>query len=297
MSTAPALLVPGLLDGLVDDAAVFPPGLAPMADAVPRHLQHTGAPYAGLVGPFLVPAGAVEPFAAAVRALPPAATLRAGIVADPGAADPLGEALAALESLGSLAVVRPVALEVPLPRGGSQSAAAARLPGRLAGLPDGVRAWVEVQREPGWRDALASVAAAGAGIGGKLRTGGTTAQAFPSPAELAAFLHHAAGLGARFKLTAGLHTAVRGPDPTGADHHGLLNVLLALHAALGGADVAEVEQVLTRTDVASLTAAARELTDDDAAAIRAHLASFGCCGVTDPIDDLAALGLLQEAAR
>jgi len=297
MSTAPAPLVPGLLNGLVDDAAVFPPGLAPMAAAVPRHLQHTAAPYAGMVGPFLVPAGAVAPFSAAVRALPPGATLRAGIVADPGAADPLGEALAALESLAALEVVRPVALEVPLPRGGAQAAAAARLPGRLAGLPDGVQAWVEVQREPGWQDALGSVAAAGGPIGGKLRTGGTTAEAFPSPAELAAFLQHAVGLGARFKLTAGLHTAVRGPDPTGASHHGLLNVLVALHVALGGADVAEVEQVLAGTDPDRLAAAARALTDADAAAIRAHLASFGCCGVTDPIDDLAALGLLQEAAR
>ena len=42
--------------GLVDDAAVFPPGNAALPDAVAAHREHRAAWYADLVGPLLVPA-------------------------------------------------------------------------------------------------------------------------------------------------------------------------------------------------------------------------------------------------
>src|SRR5258706_15580954 len=52
--------VPALLARLVDDAAVFPPGNAPLPEAVAAHHGHRAAWYADLVGPLLVPASAVR---------------------------------------------------------------------------------------------------------------------------------------------------------------------------------------------------------------------------------------------
>ena len=49
----------GLFDGLFDDAALFPPGDAPMASAVPAHRQ-LQARLGGLVGPFVVPAARLD---------------------------------------------------------------------------------------------------------------------------------------------------------------------------------------------------------------------------------------------
>jgi len=46
-----------LFEGLVDDAAVFPPGNAPLAEALRLHREHRGSGYAAFVGPLLVPAG------------------------------------------------------------------------------------------------------------------------------------------------------------------------------------------------------------------------------------------------
>ena len=46
--------VPEQYQHLVDDAAVFPPGNAPLADAVTAHDGHSSAEYADLVGPFVV---------------------------------------------------------------------------------------------------------------------------------------------------------------------------------------------------------------------------------------------------
>ncbi|GAB3951461.1 hypothetical protein GCM10027614_53490 [Micromonospora vulcania] len=48
--------MPALLDGLVDDAAVFPPGSAELPDAVLAHRGYRTAWYADLVGPLLLPA-------------------------------------------------------------------------------------------------------------------------------------------------------------------------------------------------------------------------------------------------
>ncbi|MFZ5870024.1 MAG: hypothetical protein ACOYXW_05785 [Actinomycetota bacterium] len=285
--TGPA--VRSLFTALVDDAAVFPPGLAPMADAVPAHLRHRAAWYADVVGPFLVPAGAVEAFSAAARAA--GAALRVGVVADPRTDDPLAGALDAVRSLERLDGVDVVALEVPLARGADPASAAAEL---LARVPSGVRTWVEVHREPGWERALDAVAAAGDDVGAKLRTGGTTPEAFPSVEELAAFLRRAVDVDLTFKLTAGLHTAVRGPDATGATHHGVLNVIGAVRAALNGAEAPEVARVLAETSAARLASAARRMSEADAAVLRAFFASFGCCGVTDPVGELAGLGLLEE---
>jgi hypothetical protein len=36
------------------------------------------------------------------------------------------------------------------------------------------------------------------------------------------------------------------------------------------------------------------MSEADAAVLRAFFASFGCCGVTDPVGDLVGLDLLQE---
>jgi hypothetical protein len=287
--------VRALFADLVDDAAVFPPGLAPMREAVPAHAAHRSAWYGDVVGPFLVPATAVGAFAQALRALPVGGPLDVGIIADAAADDPLSEALEALSSIAALPGVRPVALEVPLARNADQAAAAKALLPRLTALPSGIRTWVEVQRAPHWREALSRIAGADDRVGAKLRTGGTTAEAFPSPGELAAFLRTAVDVEACFKLTAGLHSAVRGRDvATGADHHGVLNVLAAVRAALNGAEIPEVEVVLAEKSPARLTSAIRRMSEADAAVVRAFFSSFGCCGVTDPVDDLVGLGLLDR---
>ena len=47
-------LSPFLLTGLLDDAAIFPPGNAPLADAVAAHAAHRHRAYAAAVGPLVV---------------------------------------------------------------------------------------------------------------------------------------------------------------------------------------------------------------------------------------------------
>src|SRR5687768_11569317 len=59
MATTRERLFAGLLGGLCDDAALFPPGNLPLADAVPAHVAHLASGHRGLVGPFIVSAADV----------------------------------------------------------------------------------------------------------------------------------------------------------------------------------------------------------------------------------------------
>jgi len=251
-----------LLAALVDDAALFPPGNAPMPAAVAGHRQHRAGPHAELLGRFLCPASRLGELQEQLPSGPP---LRLGLIADDGVPELLA-AVTAARADDRLAVE---AVELRLPAD----------PGQLADLPADLLAYVEVP--PDRPDALDPVAAAGRGA--KLRTGGPSPQAFPSVQRVATFLTGCTDRGLAYKCTAGLHSAVRHPP-----YHGFLNVLLGAHAAGTGGDVAGA---LAEQDGAVLAAAARAIDPVAAAATRRRYAGFGSCDLAEPVADLTALGL------
>ena len=150
--------------------------------------------------------------------------------------------------------------------------------------------WSCRRHEPtaGWLAAADVVAAAELRL--KFRTGGVEADLFPAVPTVAAWIDAALDRETPFKCTAGLHHAVRHTDPaTGFHHHGFLNVLAATRTALDGGDVAAV---LAEEDGAALVAALPDL--DTLARTRRWFTSFGCCEVREPLEDLAALGLVPN---
>jgi hypothetical protein len=284
--------VPALLARLVDDAAVFPPGNAPLPEAVAAHHGHRTAWYADMVGPLLVPASAVGSgeLAGAVDRGPTGPgdgrELDVGIVGDTG-----------IDALPGIAgtLPRPVRLrqvEVAVAkRGEDPQPGLARLLGVAHALP-GVACFAEIPLAWGLLGALDAVALAradGVDVSPKFRTGGLAAELFPTPVELAAVICACRDRGLRFKLTAGLHHAIRYTDPeTGLVHHGFVNVLAAVVAAHAGADVADVAPVLAGTDPVLLVEQVRRVPDRD----RPLWIGFGTCSIPEPLDDLVRLGLL-----
>ncbi|MFW5418399.1 hypothetical protein J0910_17460 [Nocardiopsis sp. CNT-189] len=283
---------PALFAGLLDDAALFPPGDAPMARAVPAHRAHLAGPHAGHLGVFVVAASRLDELERALAAEDGGgAPLALGVTVPDG---PAGLE-AALERAGRIEGARTAAVELAAGPGADPREAVGRAAAALAAtLPAGVAGYVEVPRGTDPRPLLEAVAERGRRA--KLRTGGTTAGAFPDEAELAAAVHAAVAGGTPFKCTAGLHNAVRHTDPeTGFEHHGFLNVLAATGAALRGASVPELAGVLAERDGGVLAAAARA-EEARAAAVRTAFTGFGTCSVTEPLADLAALGLLPGPA-
>ncbi len=272
-----------LLDRLVDDAAIFPPGNAPLDVAIRDHASHRASAYASMVGPLLVR----DVDVARVPALAEG-PLEIGVIATAGARG-LGQAVATLHDFPHITVV---AFELPLPPG-DPVAAAKDLVLALAGSDD-ITVSVELPR-PGayvsdsWLAAADEIAAAG--FQAKFRTGGVEAAAYPDEQEVAAvlsaLLHH------RLKLTAGLHRAVRNTQPgTGFEQHGFLNIMVAVHRLHSGATVDDAAEVLATRDGEALADVVRTWSDEDAATVRRTFCSFGCCGVTEPYEDLVELGLI-----
>ena len=130
-----------------------------------------------------------------------------------------------------------------------------------------------------------------AGGAAKVRTGGTTPAAIPSPAALADFLFECAQRGLPFKATAGLHHAVRScypltyeRDSSTAVMHGFLNALAAAAMAKAGASRADLVEALVEPSATVLMETAR-LHDPDAT--RRFFRSFGSCSFREPADELA----------
>lgn len=258
------------LQGFLDDAAIFPPGNLPLADAVAAHRRHRRSSYADVVGPLVISVAALS-------------GLSELTVAD--AAEPLDVAVVVPDATGAAGAidrtrrmggVRLVALEVT-----DTTVPALRA---AIGEPDGIVVHVEVPRDERRLRLITDLA--GTSYRAKLRTGGVRAELYPDEAELADVVVALVRAGVAFKATAGLHHALRNTDPgTGFEQHGFLNLLAATDAAARGADVEEVAAVLAERDAQRLPALPPA----------SLLESIGTCSITDPVAELAALGVLARA--
>ncbi len=272
-----------LLAGLCDDAAVFPPGNLPLAEAVPAHLNHGKGAHAALVGPFVLAAKDL-PSLAEVTADLPEAGLELALTS------PLPDLAGALEHAGTLPAVRVVALEIALPEGTAPGEVVPTLDTVLAGRDLSVA--VEVPRDE--RRAEVISALAGTPYAAKLRTGGVRAELYPDEAELAGAIEALVAAGVPFKATAGLHHALRNTDPdTGFEQHGYLNLLVAADAAVAGANADELARLLGERDGATVTERVRALDPE----VRRTFRSFGTCSITDPTTELVDLGILTPDAK
>ncbi len=271
--------MPPLFVGLVDDAAVFPPGSAPLPDAVIAHRQHRAAWYAHLVGPLLVPADNVLDLRPLLTS---GERLAIGAIGDVGRLS----AVLSVDFVDVRQVEAPVAKrgEDPLP--GLNSLLAVVEPyGHIDVYAEVPLTWGLLKA----LDEMVEARASGIRLAPKFRTGGLAAELFPTPVELAAVISACRDRGLPFKLTAGLHRAIRHHDPeTGFTHHGFLNILAATVAAVGGAEVVTVAEQLGGTDPLPLVEALRPHVSE----ARPLWTGFGSCSVVEPIGDLRTLGLL-----
>ena len=313
MSTAapsPATPVPTWLTGLVDDAAIFPPGNSPLPEAVAAHHGHRAAPYASFVGPFVVSDGRLpdllEVSTSSTTEADTAEPLAVSVVVSGGAGS-LEPAVRWASRSGGLSLR---SLEIVL-RDDDTGAIVHNARRILTAvdqlvssgeLDDEVPVYVEPPRlygappTPGWLGALDEIAAMDHRL--KFRTGGADADAFPAAHELAASIEAAIDREVAFKCTAGLHNALRHRVTEGferpVDQHGFLNVLLATRATLDSADIDEVAAVLEDQDAASVTSRLRETGGPGLESARRWFTSFGSCSVLEPLQDLVDLDLLPD---
>ena len=234
---------------LVDDAAIFPPGDAPLHDAAAAHVARRGR----VVGrPRGLVRGPRHRRAAAAAARPArlsvVVTGGAGQLAGPaGLCRRLGLELAGLEialrDLDDLTGnARRVVAAVDAARSeGALDEDVAGVRRAAAGRPV-VADWLRGGRRGGPGRAPAQVP--------HRRARAPTCS--PPRRSLAAWIDAALDRETPFKCTAGMHRALRHRDPaTGFEHHGFLNVLTATRRAFDGDATHEVAAILDEPDDAA----------------------------------------------
>ena len=280
--------------GLVDDAAIFPPGNSPLDAAVAAWQGRAHERWSALVGSFVVSDHRLPELADAIEAagISEDAPLPVSVVVGAGA----GAVAPAASTARRMPGVRLTGVEVALRDPEDLVTNARRIVTAVEqardhdAIDDHVTVHVELPQGAathGWLAAADEVASAELRL--KYRTGGVDADLFPSVDDLASWIDAALDRETPFKCTAGLHHAVRHMDPeTGFTHHGFLNVLSATRTALDGGDV---RAVLSEQDGTALVSALPDA--DTLTRTRRWFTSFGSCSVRDPLDDLVALGLVR----
>lgn len=280
MATSDLLGTDFNLVDLIDDAGLFPPEQLDMAAAVARHRADLAAGSPVLSHRFICPVA---------RFTELLAHLLDGERVDVLALGPATEETRhALEEHLDDPRLSVVGLETSLPSDGPDREAALAVADALKARVPGLEVYVEVGTRPvqvADLDLLVDH-----GLRAKVRCGGVRRELFPTAAELAAFIAEAVDRGLPFKATAGLHHPVTHTDGrTGFDHFGFLNVVAATAGAIAGAPGAAIEAALLDRDPAAVMAAASAA---GARGVRELFCSFGSCSTSEPLDDLAMLGLL-----
>lgn len=299
-----------LCEHLIDYAGLFPPAKLSMPEAVRHYARYLRGPERWLLGRFVCPAAQLSELHVEARAVGLNDELRVAALGQAAATfdqlrTHLERDLAAVEEFrrawGRADVVD--VLELPLPAEDAQSAVLAEEARRLHDA--GLRGYFEIAAASLGSDVVASLGDVVRGHGLKLRTGGLTAQAYPSEEQIAAFIVLCRRAALPWKATAGLHHPLRQRDAaTGVLMHGFLNVfgagaLAAAHPRLGAADLVAIlrdadgagfwfedERFGWRDWSCTLTA----LKD----ARQRWLPSFGSCSIEEPYADLSALELIDS---
>ena len=296
-----------LLADAIDYAGLFPPAQLDMAGAVAEYAAYLESDESWALGKFVVPVSRLHE-------LREAALARRAEGLSLGAPDGTWRlsALVGADVSADMARIRsfnaaqlydehwPARIEAIEARASTEEAVGAVA--RAVG--DGFETYLEI---PVANDPAPLVRAIGAaGLRAKVRTGGTTADAFPAPADVARFL--AACIAARvpFKATAGLHHPVRGehaltyaPDSPLGTMHGFLNVFVAAAWLANGGDESRAREILEERNASAFLVddtgvmwGKHRLSAEQLSRVRASgITSFGSCSFREPLDDLAALGI------
>lgn len=300
----PAPVLRALLEGIVDYAGLFPPSGLTMREAVQNFAAYSAGEDAWALGRFILPAARLSEFDKDAAPLLPRSPAAAPWRLSALVSDALESDLAAIAAFNDrhsdIAAGSAIVDAIE-----AKASSVEQVHRVLSGTPRGLETFVEVPL-PG--DVRQLVAAIGRGGGrAKVRTGGVTADAFPSAELLARFVHACVAEGVPFKATAGLHHPLRAgyrltyePGAAHAPMYGFLNVFLA--AALLGAGMPSSEvpalleegsaEALRITDNAIEWRGYRVTTEQAGAARKGIALSFGSCSFTEPLDDLKALHLL-----
>jgi hypothetical protein len=289
--------VRALLAGAVDFAGLFPPANLDLTRAIGEYLSIRATDERWALGRFVIPVAALAELARSLhqgRFLPDG-PVPISLAAVTGAVLPDDIRIIERFNRECAGAVAVEAVEVKAPTLDAVRHALVALPARWT-------RYLEVPPAAGLSGMLDALKEGGAFA--KLRTGGVTPDAFPSPDAVVGFLEGCAQRRLPFKATAGLHHPVRGeyrltyaPGAETAPMYGYLNLIGAAAVLWTGHSRAEARAVLLasapgsfRFEAGGVRMLGRLVSVDTLESVRSGLVhGFGSCSFREPLDELAAL--------
>ena len=312
--------IDALIEGLIDYAGLFPPAKLAMGEACGAFAGYLRGPHAMALSHFIVPASRLSEFSELAATLMPGTYATSGYremadvtppwrvaaLLDP---DNPGVGLEAVEVFNNqhrledngLAHIDSVEVRAPT---------AAFIDEAIEAMPAGILPFFEIDHRADPRGMIAALS--GAHAAAKIRTGGVTADAFPTAAEIARFVQCCSHGHVPFKCTAGLHHPIRGEfrltyedQPPRGMMFGFVNVFLSaamVHAQV--IDESAMVQLLEETNADALRfddagaawhsprGEVRISTEQIAQSRRRLALSYGSCSFTEPTGELVELGWL-----
>ena len=310
--------VRALLNRILDYAGLFPPAKLPLEDALRNYLRYRKeSTHRWMLGRFVCPTARLEDLLTLARTHEDGSLLSLTALGRQGsqASEFVPLIRADVQAIQNFrrAWGQGIGIdiyEVVLPKGAAIEEVIPQMPLAINALVvNDLRGFFEIPMSATWREDLEKLSQYlsrgeySTWPGLKLRCGGVTADAFPSAAQVAFFIHRCRAELLTWKATAGLHHP-RGhwDESLQVWHHGFLNVF--------GAGLLASTNPLTEADLVAILADREaqhfrftedcfswngwSCTADQIADYRASAAtSFGSCSFEEPCADLIAMGLLD----
>jgi len=297
-----------LLLGLIDYAGLFPPAALDMPTAAREYFEYRESEYRWALGRFVIPVARLDEFEKAAEDVLPdggregdefwrLSALGGGdLSADLNRIAEFNGKYGTLDSSAGAAIIDTIEIKAERP---DEIENAMRL------MPAKLTPYFEIPITNDPTELIKGIAETEARA--KVRTGGVTADAFPSSFNLARFIKICAEEDAPFKATAGLHHPLRSvnkltyaPESASAMMHGFLNVFLAAAFAQNGMDVDRLVELLEEKSPEAFQFDSGGVTWRDEMVVRGQLRNtrsllaiaFGSCSFEEPIEDLKKIGLL-----
>jgi hypothetical protein len=303
-----------LLDSVLDYAGLFPPAKLEMGPTVANFARYRRAPERWMLARLIVPVSRFPEFIDAADPLLPKTADEAGdepwplsVLVAPASDRQIVADLERIERFNARMEDREFSRahgRAAIDTIETRAATPHEIDRALEYVPDDIFAYFEIPADGDPRGLVATMASLDAGA--KIRTGGLTADAHPTPAQLARFLKVCRAAEVPFKATAGLHHPCRHlATDVGCMQFGFLNVFVAGCMLWNDdrMDEREIEMILVEERAAAFEFGPtglgwrnRFLRFDDIAEARERFAhSFGSCSFEEPLQDLRALGLLPAS--
>jgi hypothetical protein len=300
---------------IIDYAGLYPPANLPLEEAFKNFVVYQDLPDSWMLSRFIIPARRLShltPLMPASASVLSFTTLgRSGSTADEFLANlklDIDDIHAFREARGISVVVD--MFEVALPSSVLTDAAQAHDLVKFASdllNKNGITVFFEAPFGEGWQSRAENLIRAlrklkDRHVGFKLRTGGITADAFPSTEQVAWAIASVRDAGVPIKCTAGLHHPVRHfNDSVRTEMHGFLNVFGAgVLAEAHGLTQAQIQSIIDDENPEHFTFdesgfAWKDLrvATSEIATSRLFATSFGSCSFDEPREDLQQLNLLE----